>query len=76
VIEAVYEDRAVKSEVTRRADAVAGDAVIASNTSTLPISGLAEYVARPERFIRIHFFSPVDRIHLAEIIVGWRETRR
>ena len=71
VIEAVFEDRAVKAEVTRRIEAQVGaDAVVASNTSTLPISGLAGASVRPEHFIGLHFFSPVDRMPLVEIIVG------
>jgi 3-hydroxyacyl-CoA dehydrogenase/enoyl-CoA hydratase/3-hydroxybutyryl-CoA epimerase len=71
VIEAVFEDRAVKADVTRRAEAVIGaDAVFASNTSTLPITGLAQASARPAQFIGLHFFSPVDRMPLVEIIVG------
>jgi len=71
VIEAVFEDRAVKSEVTRQAEAVlAPDAIFASNTSTLPISGLAEFSVRPQRFIGLHFFSPVDKMPLVEVIVG------
>jgi 3-hydroxyacyl-CoA dehydrogenase/enoyl-CoA hydratase/3-hydroxybutyryl-CoA epimerase len=72
-IEAVFEDRAVKAEVTRQAEAVlAGDALFASNTSTLPITGLAEASARPENFIGLHFFSPVERMPLVEIIRGRR----
>ena len=71
VIEAVFEDRAIKSEVTAKAEAVmAGDAVFASNTSTLPITGLAEASARPTQFIGIHFFSPVDKMPLVEVIIG------
>jgi len=71
VIEAVFEERDIKADVTRRAEAVIGaDAIFASNTSTLPITGLAEASARPERFIGIHFFSPVDKMPLVEIIVG------
>jgi len=71
VIEAVFEDRAIKAEVTRRAEAVLGvAAVFASNTSTLPISGLAQASARPERFLGLHFFSPVEKMPLVEIIVG------
>jgi 3-hydroxyacyl-CoA dehydrogenase/enoyl-CoA hydratase/3-hydroxybutyryl-CoA epimerase len=73
VIEAVFEDRAVKAEVTRRIEAqVAADAVVASNTSTLPITGLAQASVRPANFIGLHFFSPVDRMPLVEIIVGER----
>ncbi|MEO7245182.1 MAG: FAD-dependent oxidoreductase, partial [Rubrivivax sp.] len=69
VIEAVFEDRAVKAEVTRRAEAViAPGAVFASNTSTLPITGLAQASRRPANFIGLHFFSPVDRMPLVEII--------
>jgi 3-hydroxyacyl-CoA dehydrogenase/enoyl-CoA hydratase/3-hydroxybutyryl-CoA epimerase len=71
VIEAVFEDRAVKADVTKRAEAVIGaGAVFASNTSTLPISGLAQASARPASFIGLHFFSPVDKMPLVEIIVG------
>jgi 3-hydroxyacyl-CoA dehydrogenase/enoyl-CoA hydratase/3-hydroxybutyryl-CoA epimerase len=73
VIEAVFEDRAIKAEATRRAEAVLGpQAVFGSNTSTLPIGGLAEASCRPDRFIGIHFFSPVDRMRLVEIIRGER----
>ena len=73
VIEAVFEDRAIKADVTRKAEAVlAADAIFASNTSTLPITGLAEASARPESFIGLHFFSPVDRMPLVEIIRGRR----
>ena len=73
VIEAVFENREVKAEVTRRAEAVlGGEAVFASNTSTLPITGLAQASARPERFIGLHFFSPVERMPLVEIIRGER----
>jgi len=71
VIEAVFEDRAVKAEVTRKTEAVLGaDKVLASNTSTLPITGLAEASSRPANFIGLHFFSPVDKMPLVEIIVG------
>jgi 3-hydroxyacyl-CoA dehydrogenase / enoyl-CoA hydratase / 3-hydroxybutyryl-CoA epimerase len=71
VIEAVFEDRAIKAEVTQRAEAVIGkEAVFASNTSTLPISGLAQASARPKHFLGLHFFSPVDKMPLVEIIVG------
>ena len=71
VIEAVFEHRDIKADVTRKAEAVIGDdAVFASNTSTLPITGLAEASARPESFIGLHFFSPVDKMPLVEIIEG------
>ncbi|MBL8340787.1 MAG: enoyl-CoA hydratase/isomerase family protein, partial [Rubrivivax sp.] len=71
VIEAVFEDRAIKADVTRKAEAVlAADQVFASNTSTLPITGLAQASARPKNFIGLHFFSPVDKMPLVEIIVG------
>ncbi len=71
VIEAVFEDRAVKADVTRKVQAVLGaDVVFASNTSTLPITGLAQASAKPANFIGLHFFSPVDKMPLVEIIVG------
>ncbi len=71
VIEAVFEDRAVKAEATKKACAVLKkEAVFASNTSTLPITGLAEASDRPAAFIGIHFFSPVERMPLVEIIMG------
>ena len=71
IIEAVFEDRQVKAEVTRKAEAIIGtDAVFASNTSTLPISGLAQASSRPANFIGLHFFSPVDKMPLVEIIIG------
>ena len=71
VIEAVFESRETKAEVSAKAEAVIGaDAVLATNTSTLPITGLARAVRRAERFIGIHFFSPVEKMPLVEIIVG------
>lgn len=71
VVEAVFEDRAVKAEATRKACAVLPKgAVFGSNTSTLPITGLAEASDRPELFIGVHFFSPVDRMGLVEVIRG------
>ena len=71
VIEAVFEDRQVKAEATKKTDAVIGEsAIFGSNTSTLPIAGLAEASKRPGDFIGIHFFSPVDRMGLVEIILG------
>jgi len=75
VIEAVFENRELKAQVTREAEAVLdADAVVASNTSTLPITGLAEASQRPGQFIGLHFFSPVDRMQLVEIIKGQRTT--
>jgi 3-hydroxyacyl-CoA dehydrogenase/enoyl-CoA hydratase/3-hydroxybutyryl-CoA epimerase len=71
VIEAVFEDRAIKAEATKKAEAyLAPDAIFGSNTSTLPITGLAESSQRPESFIGVHFFSPVDKMMLVEIILG------
>src|SRR4029079_18572923 len=71
VIEAVFEDRKVKSEVIAKMQAVIGDkAIFASNTSTLPISSLASEFKDPARFIGIHFFSPVARRMLVEIMRG------
>ena len=73
IIEAVFEDRALKAKVSAAAQSVVGaDAVIASNTSTLPISGLATAVPDQARFIGLHFFSPVDKMPLVEIIKGAR----
>lgn len=71
VIEAVFEDRKVKSQATKEILTVIGDDVImASNTSTLPISSLATSSTKPENFIGLHFFSPVDKMPLVEIIIG------
>jgi 3-hydroxyacyl-CoA dehydrogenase/enoyl-CoA hydratase/3-hydroxybutyryl-CoA epimerase len=71
VIEAVFEDPKLKAEVFKRVQGVvAPDALLTSNTSTLPISGLAKSVDRPADFIGLHFFSPVERMDLVEIIVG------
>jgi 3-hydroxyacyl-CoA dehydrogenase/enoyl-CoA hydratase/3-hydroxybutyryl-CoA epimerase len=71
VIEAVFEDPSLKAKVFGEVqDVVDGDALLASNTSTLPITELAEGVHRPEDFIGMHFFSPVDKMQLVEIIKG------
>ncbi len=71
IIEAVFEDRGLKAKVTAEAETQIEDtAVFASNTSTLPISGLAGASVRPSNFIGLHFFSPVERMKLVEIIVG------
>jgi 3-hydroxyacyl-CoA dehydrogenase/enoyl-CoA hydratase/3-hydroxybutyryl-CoA epimerase len=73
VIEAVFEDPAVKAQVFAEIEPhLAPDALLGSNTSTLPISALAEGVSRPDEFIGLHFFSPVDKMPLLEIIKGER----
>ncbi|MDG4807494.1 3-hydroxyacyl-CoA dehydrogenase NAD-binding domain-containing protein [Micromonospora sp. WMMD1120] len=73
VIEAVFEDPALKQQVFAEVlPVLAPDALLASNTSTLPISELAAGVDRPADFIGMHFFSPVDRMPLLEIVVGER----
>ncbi|MEL6568310.1 MAG: 3-hydroxyacyl-CoA dehydrogenase NAD-binding domain-containing protein [Pseudomonadota bacterium] len=71
VVEAVFENPELKADITKKAEAQLGEtAVMGSNTSTLPITGLAEASERPENFIGIHFFSPVERMGLVEIIMG------
>ena len=71
VIEAVFENRELKASVTQEAEAqLSTQAVFASNTSTLPITGLAQASKRPENYIGLHFFSPVDKMPLVEIICG------
>jgi 3-hydroxyacyl-CoA dehydrogenase/enoyl-CoA hydratase/3-hydroxybutyryl-CoA epimerase len=69
VVEAVFEDPRVKAEAIARAEAaMRPDAIFGSNTSTLPITGLAKASQRPEQFIGIHFFSPVEKMVLVEVI--------
>jgi 3-hydroxyacyl-CoA dehydrogenase/enoyl-CoA hydratase/3-hydroxybutyryl-CoA epimerase len=71
IIEAVFEQRELKAQVTREAEPrLAPGGLFASNTSTLPITGLAEASANPQRFVGLHFFSPVDKMQLVEIIRG------
>jgi 3-hydroxyacyl-CoA dehydrogenase / enoyl-CoA hydratase / 3-hydroxybutyryl-CoA epimerase len=71
IIEAVFEDPGVKAEVTKMAEAVIPeDCIFATNTSTLPIASLATASSRPGQFIGIHFFSPVHKMNLVEIIKG------
>src|SRR5947209_49725 len=73
LIEAVFEDPKVKEQVYKEIEPhLAPDALLGSNTSTLPITGLAEFVSRPADFIGLHFFSPVDKMPLLEIIKGER----
>lgn len=77
VVEAVFESRAVKSEVIAKAEAaLPTGATFCSNTSTLPITSLADYAQRPDQFIGMHFFSPVERMPLVEIIVGAQTSER
>jgi 3-hydroxyacyl-CoA dehydrogenase/enoyl-CoA hydratase/3-hydroxybutyryl-CoA epimerase len=71
VVEAVFEDRDIKAKVTKACDERLGDdAIFASNTSGLPISDLAKASTRPQSFIGLHFFSPVERMQMVEIVVG------
>ncbi len=71
IIEAVFEDPGVKAEMTKKVEAIIPeDCIFASNTSTLPITDLARASIRPEQFIGIHFFSPVEKMFLVEIIKG------
>lgn len=69
VIEAVFEDLAVKHEVLRDVQTAAPDAIFASNTSTIPIRDIAAAATHPERVVGMHFFSPVHRMPLLEVIV-------
>ena len=71
IVEAVFEDMGIKAEVTKKVEEIVGaDCIFASNTSTLPITELAKASKRPDQFIGIHFFSPVDKMMLVEIIKG------
>ena len=71
IIEAVFEDVAIKAAMTKKVEAIVGkDCIFATNTSTLPIGELAKASVRPDQFIGIHFFSPVDKMLLVEIIKG------
>ena len=71
IIEAVFEQRDVKATVTQESQAMLAEGgFFASNTSTLPISGLATASNKPEKFVGIHFFSPVEKMKLVEIIRG------
>lgn len=71
IIEAVFENREIKADVTGKTEAVVGaDTIFGSNTSTLPITSLAEAWSKQDNFIGIHFFSPVEKMPLVEIITG------
>ncbi|MEM6499508.1 MAG: 3-hydroxyacyl-CoA dehydrogenase NAD-binding domain-containing protein, partial [Pseudomonadota bacterium] len=71
IVEAVFEDKGIKRSVTEQTDAVTSDdCIFASNTSTIPITELAHASKNPEKFVGIHFFSPVDKMMLVEIIKG------
>ena len=71
IIEAVFEDSALKAKVTTEAEPkLIGNGIFASNTSTIPITQLAEASSKPENFVGLHFFSPVDKMPLVEIITG------
>ncbi len=71
IVEAVFETRELKNDITKKTEAVIAPSVIfGSNTSTLPIGGLAEASRRPDQFIGLHFFSPVEKMPLVEVIVG------
>jgi len=72
VVEAVPEDPALKAQVLTAAETVAPDAVLATNTSSLSIDGIAAHLARPERFLGLHFFNPVPASALVEVVVGSR----
>jgi len=71
IIEAVFENEKLKNSITKETEAVIGEDVIyATNTSTIPITTLAKASSRSDKFIGLHFFSPVDKMNLVEVIVG------
>jgi 3-hydroxybutyryl-CoA dehydrogenase len=70
VVEAVIEDTTVKGKVFQRLDALAPDAILASNTSSIPIAQIASWTRAPQRVIGLHFFSPVPVMKLVEIVIG------
>ncbi len=77
IIEAVFEDQSLKAKVTAETESVIGsEAIYASNTSTLPITGLAKASVRPNQFIGLHFFSPAEKMPLVEIICGAQTDRQ
>ena len=77
VVEAVFEEQALKARVFGEVESVlAPDALLASNTSQIPITALAEAVSRPEDFVGLHFFSPVEKMPLVEVVVGKRTSPR
>ena len=76
IVEAVFENREIKADVTAKAeDVISETAVFGSNTSTLPITGLSKNSKRPQNFIGIHYFSPVEKMPLVEIIMGEETTQ-
>ena len=71
IVEAVFEDPATKADITQKVEAIVGpDCIFGTNTSTIPITSLAQASVRPDQFIGIHFFSPVEKMPLVEIIKG------
>ena len=71
IVEAVFEDPKIKAEITQEVEGIIPKhCIFASNTSTLPITDLATASSRPDQFIGIHFFSPVEKMSLVEIIRG------
>jgi 3-hydroxybutyryl-CoA dehydrogenase len=77
VIEAATENESLKVSLLRRIDAVArGDALVATNTSSISIASLAANVQRPQAFVGLHFFNPVPVMHLVEVVAGRNPTTR